>query len=76
VKCAFDNISNDVFVRHAISPATEEENNHGCVEDDEILIDSSSTSNLYELEVGESDFAKLWQDQALVLLDFSAFSKS
>ena len=56
-------------------PAAEDENNHGCVEDDEILIDSSSTINLYELEVGESDFAKLRQDQAL-LVDFSAFSKS
>ena len=56
-------------------PAAEDENNHGCVEDDEILIDSSSIVHLYELEVGESDFAKLRQDQAL-LVDFSAFSKS
>ena len=56
-------------------PAAEDENKHGCVEDDEILIDSSSIVHLYELEVGESDFAKLRQDQAL-LVDFSAFSKS
>lgn len=49
---------------------------------DETVIDemnsqsnASKTVNLYELEVGESDFAQLRHDQAL-LVDFSNFSKS
>lgn len=37
--------------------------------------DDSKTISLYELEVGESDFAQLRHDQAL-LVDFSNFSKS
>lgn len=37
--------------------------------------DASKTISLYELEVGESDFAQLRHDQAL-LVDFSNFSKS
>jgi hypothetical protein len=46
-------------------PAAEEESNHGCVEDDEILKDSSSAIYLNELEVG-SDFAKLRQNRVLL----------
>ena len=46
------------------------------VGDDEHCIDGSSNQvQLYELEVGESDFAALQQDQAL-LVDFANFSNS
>ena len=40
-----------------------------------IVVIDKSPVNIYELEVGESDFAQLQQDQAL-LVDFSNFSKS
>jgi len=56
-------------------PAAEFVDNNSSIEDDEVLIDSLNAINLYELEVGESDFAQLRQDQAL-LVDFSDFSKS